>query len=385
MPARPGCARQRSARTGRRPGSPTASSRSTSRSRVGWSTTPPRSGTPCTTTLAELAGTAGRAHRGVGITDQRETIVAWDRRTGQPAAPGHRVAGPPHRGPLRRAPRGGPRAARSAPPRVWCSTRTSPPPRRSGCSRGRRGGDARPGARHRRRLDAVEPHRRRRRRRPRHRAVERQPHDALRHPHPGVVRRAARPVRRTPRPPCPRSGPSSGRFGTTAGGCGLPAGIPVSGIAGDQQAALFGQACLEPGMTKNTYGTGSFVLMHVGDTVPRAGRRACSPPSAGPWPTARGPTRSRAPSSSPAPPCSGCATGSASSSGRRRSPRWPPACPTPAACVVVPAFTGLGSPWWDPYARGHGARHHPGHRPGPPRPRRARVDRAADRATSSPP
>src|SRR3546814_15635222 len=39
-------------------------------------------------------------------------------------------------------------------------------------------------------------------------------------------------------------------------------------MAGDQQAALFGQACLEPGMTKNTYGTGSFVLMNVGDTCP---------------------------------------------------------------------------------------------------------------------
>ena len=48
----------------------------------------------------------------------------------------------------------------------------------------------------------------------------------------------------------------------------MPAGIPVSGILGDQQAALFGQACLEPGLTKNTYGTGSFVLMNVGDRCP---------------------------------------------------------------------------------------------------------------------
>ena len=50
--------------------------------------------------------------------------------------------------------------------------------------------------------------------------------------------------------------------------CGLPAGIPIAGVAGDQQAALFGQACFEPGMTKNTYGTGSFVLMNVGDRCP---------------------------------------------------------------------------------------------------------------------
>src|SRR4051812_43198642 len=53
--------------------------------------------------------------------------------------------------------------------------------------------------------------------------------------------------------------PTSGRFGVTTEDCAAGAGIPVSGIAGDQQAALFGQACFQPGMTKNTYGTGSFV------------------------------------------------------------------------------------------------------------------------------
>jgi glycerol kinase len=62
--------------------------------------------------------------------------------------------------------------------------------------------------------------------------------------------------------------PSSGRIGVTAGHDGLPAGIPVSGVAGDQHAALFGQACLRPGMAKNTYGTGSFVLLNVGETCP---------------------------------------------------------------------------------------------------------------------
>ncbi len=62
--------------------------------------------------------------------------------------------------------------------------------------------------------------------------------------------------------------PSSGRFGTTVDGTGAPVGVPVSGVAGDQQAALFGQACFAPGMTKNTYGTGSFVLMNVGTECP---------------------------------------------------------------------------------------------------------------------
>ena len=45
--------------------------------------------------------------------------------------------------------------------------------------------------------------------------------------------------------------------------------MPVAGIAGDQQAALFGQACLEPGQAKNTYGTGSFVLLNTGAEAPR--------------------------------------------------------------------------------------------------------------------
>ena len=57
---------------------------------------------------------------------------------------------------------------------------------------------------------------------------------------------------------------SSGIFGVTVGQCGLPPGIPISGVAGDQQAALFGQACFAPGSAKNTYGTGSFILMNVG-------------------------------------------------------------------------------------------------------------------------
>ncbi len=150
----------------------------------------------------------------------------------------------------------------------------------------------------------------------------------------------------------PEVQPSSGRFGRTAAGMGVAAGIPVSGIAGDQQAALFGQACLEPGMTKNTYGTGSFVLMHVGDTVPRPGG----------WPAHHGRLDAgrRHPGLRPggchlrrrARRCSGCATASASSSGPRTSRRWRPAVPDTDGCFLVPAFTGLGSPWWDPYARG---------------------------------
>ncbi|MDO8602255.1 MAG: glycerol kinase GlpK [Candidatus Omnitrophota bacterium] len=57
---------------------------------------------------------------------------------------------------------------------------------------------------------------------------------------------------------------SSGIFGMTVKIGKLPAGVPVSGVAGDQQAALFGQACFEPGTIKNTYGTGCFILLNTG-------------------------------------------------------------------------------------------------------------------------
>ncbi|MFH1664578.1 MAG: glycerol kinase GlpK [Candidatus Omnitrophota bacterium] len=66
----------------------------------------------------------------------------------------------------------------------------------------------------------------------------------------------------------PEVRPSSGIFGRTVKIGKLPAGIPVSGIAGDQQAALFGQACFEPGTMKNTYGTGCFMLLNAGHKRP---------------------------------------------------------------------------------------------------------------------
>jgi glycerol kinase len=68
-----------------------------------------------------------------------------------------------------------------------------------------------------------------------------------------------------PRSVLPQIVSSSAILGHTA--CeGLPKGIPIAGVAGDQQAALFGQACHQPGMAKNTYGTGCFMLMNTGET-----------------------------------------------------------------------------------------------------------------------
>jgi glycerol kinase len=61
----------------------------------------------------------------------------------------------------------------------------------------------------------------------------------------------------------PQVEPSSAVYGTTAKRL-LGAEVPLAGIAGDQQAALFGQACHSAGMAKNTYGTGCFVLLNTG-------------------------------------------------------------------------------------------------------------------------
>ncbi|MDZ7673687.1 MAG: glycerol kinase GlpK [Acidimicrobiales bacterium] len=148
--------------------------------------------------------------------------------------------------------------------------------------------------------------------------------------------------------------PSSGRFGTTAVGVGVPAGIPISGIAGDQQAALFGQACFEPGMTKNTYGTGSFVLMNVG--------HACPEPVEGLLSTVAWSIGDVDPATTTyALEGAIFSTGSAIQWLRdglgiieEAAETGPLAESVPDAdgVVLVPAFTGLGSPWWDPYARG---------------------------------
>lgn len=77
---------------------------------------------------------------------------------------------------------------------------------------------------------------------------------------------------KVPRSAMPEVKPSSGIFGRTIKIGRLPAGVPIAGMAGDQQAALFGQGCFEPGSVKNTYGTGSFLLMNTGEKRPVSGR-----------------------------------------------------------------------------------------------------------------
>jgi glycerol kinase len=153
-----------------------------------------------------------------------------------------------------------------------------------------------------------------------------------------------------PRACLPAVLPSSGRFGTTQPACAAGLTVPVSGIAGDQQAALFGQACVEPGMTKNTYGTGSFVLTNLGSTLPASVDGLLTTVA---W--------SLGGEVSYAMEGAIFVTGAAVQWLRDGLEIIDDAAETGplAASVrdsggvfVVPAFTGLGSPYWDPYARG---------------------------------
>jgi glycerol kinase len=159
--------------------------------------------------------------------------------------------------------------------------------------------------------------------------------------------------------------PSSGRFGVTADGTpGVGGGIPISGIGGDQQAALFGQACFEPGMTKNTYGTGSFVLMNVGTERPEPVDGLLTTIAWGlPDPAADEPDRPPSAEMQITYAYEGAifVTGAAVQwlrdelgiieSSAEVGPLAASVDGTDGV-VVVPAFAGLGSPWWDPYARG---------------------------------
>ena len=144
--------------------------------------------------------------------------------------------------------------------------------------------------------------------------------------------------------------PSSGRFGITEPTAAAGLAVPVSGIAGDQQAALLGQACFTPGMAKNTYGTGSFVLVNVGTAVPEPAEGLLT--SVG-WRIGAETTYVMEGSI--------FVTGAAVQWLRdelgiitRSDEVGPLAASVPDAggVVFVPAFTGLGSPYWDPYARG---------------------------------
>ena len=154
-----------------------------------------------------------------------------------------------------------------------------------------------------------------------------------------------------PRGALPEVLPSIGEFGTLRDDA-LPGhdNVPIAGIAGDQQAALYGQGCLEPGLGKNTYGTGSFVLLNSGDTPPTAppgllstvawgiGAHTAYALEAAIFVTGAGVQwlRDGLQIIDQASDTEALAASLTSNDG----------------VYFVPALTGLGSPHWDPYARG---------------------------------
>ncbi len=144
--------------------------------------------------------------------------------------------------------------------------------------------------------------------------------------------------------------PTSGRFAVTDPAAAAGLRVPVSGMAGDQQAALFGQACFTPGMAKNTYGTGSFVLVNLGAAAPAPVDGLLTTIA---WQIGSETTYAM----------EGAifVTGAAIQWLRdelqiiERAEEIGPLAASvddSGGVMFVPAFTGLGSPYWDPYARG---------------------------------
>jgi len=147
----------------------------------------------------------------------------------------------------------------------------------------------------------------------------------------------------------PKVLPSAGVFGETVADV-LPAGIPVAGIAGDQQAALFGQACLADGAAKNTYGTGCFALLNTGST-PVVSKRGLLTTVA--WTVDRRTSYALEGSIFIA----GAAVqwlrdGLGMIKNAAETQALAESVPDTGGVYFVPAFVGLGAPYWDPYARG---------------------------------
>lgn len=147
----------------------------------------------------------------------------------------------------------------------------------------------------------------------------------------------------------PEVKPSSGFFGETDEKL-LGAVIPIAGMAGDQQAALFGQACFEKGSAKNTYGTGCFILMNTGHKTVNSQKGLITTIA---WDAGNG--------------VEYALEGSIFNAGSaiqwlrdemglmksaQEGDRLAETVPDTGGVFVVPAFTGLGAPYWDMYARG---------------------------------
>ena len=183
-----------------------------------------------------------------------------------------------------------------------------------------------------------------------------------------------------PRAMLPVVRPSSCLFGQTSPEL-FGKSVPIAGAAGDQQAATFGQACFEPGSAKNTYGTGCFLLLNLGDQ-PIVSQNGLL--------TTLGCTRNEKPTY--------CLEGSVFIAGA--VVQWlrdglgligtssevealATAVPDSGGVYFVPAFVGLGAPYWDPQgARRHDCGHHARHESLAHRTGRDRSDRLSDAGRS---
>jgi glycerol kinase len=147
----------------------------------------------------------------------------------------------------------------------------------------------------------------------------------------------------------PRVFPSSHVYGHTDPAL-FGAALPIAGIAGDQQSALFGQACFKAGLAKNTYGTGCFMLMHTGTSFQTSKNGLIT--------TAAAQTGSTPEFAIEGSVFIGGAVVQWLRDGLRAIPNsgevqaLAESVPDSGGVIVVPAFTGLGAPYWQPDARG---------------------------------
>jgi len=154
---------------------------------------------------------------------------------------------------------------------------------------------------------------------------------------------------RIPKALLPQVKPSASRFGETdAKILGVP--VMIGGIAGDQQAALFGQACHHPGMAKNTYGTGCFMLLATGTEAKLSTHGLLTTAAAQPDATPRYALEGSVFIGGAVVQWLRDGLGLIKNSSEVTA--LAESVPDSGGVVFVPAFTGLGAPYWDPHARG---------------------------------
>lgn len=154
---------------------------------------------------------------------------------------------------------------------------------------------------------------------------------------------------RVPREVLPEVRPSSHVYGTTQAAL-LGAAVPIGGVAGDQQSALFGQACFRAGLAKNTYGTGCFMLMHTGGSFQTSANGLITTSAAQPGATPEFALEGSVFIGGAVVQWLRDGLHAIKASGEVQ--QLAQSVPDAGGVMFVPAFTGLGAPYWQPEARG---------------------------------